>query len=301
MKTWPRLNLNAILAAPRPELEFVLPNLLKGSVGLLAGPGGVGKTNFLLQLGIELALGQPPLGGHFPTQPPRKVSLMLAEEHAAVMACRLHDHVAALGDVAGQAAEPNALPVGQLMERLVIVPAGGLDTNICNSDDTTLFDELVSLTAGSDLIVLDPIRRFHDGDENSSADMTRLVQKLEVLAARASATVLCAHHMNKSAATAEFGEVQQAARGSSALTDGVRWQANLLPLSVEAAKRHGIAYDDRAGYVRLLLSKSNYGPPLPELLLRRTANGSFEAAHPSKSTTRTSKQHGSVLKVPRYV
>lgn len=301
MKTWPRLNLKAILARPRPELEFILPNLLKGSVGLLAGPGGVGKTNVLLQLGIELALGRPLLGGCFPAQPPSRVSLVLAEEHAAVMACRLHDHVAALGGVAGQAVELNGVSVEQLIERLVIVPAGGLETNICNADDTALFDELVALTAGSDLIVLDPIRRFHGGDENSSADMTRLVQKLEILAARAKATVLCAHHMNKSAATAEFGEAQQAARGSSALTDGVRWQANLLPLNIEAAKRHGIAHDDRTSHVRLLLSKSNYGPPLPELLLRRTANGCFEAANPSESTTPTSKRYGSALKAPRYV
>lgn len=301
MKTWPRLNLKAILTQPRPELEFVLPNLLKGSVGLLAGPGGVGKTNFLLQLGLEMALGQPLLGGSFPAVPPRKVSLVLAEEYAGVMACRLHDHLATLKAFSRTAAEPNANSAQCLLERLIIVPAGGRDTNICNSDDRTLFDELVALTAGSDLIVLDPIRRFHDGDENSSADMTRLVQRLEVLATRTNATVLCAHHMNKSAAAAEFGEVQQAARGSSALTDGVRWQANLLPLGIEAAKRHGIAYDDRAAYVRLLLSKSNYGPPLPEILLQRTPHGSFEPVMPDMLITRTSKKRRSTSREAPYV
>lgn len=301
MKTWPRLNLKAILASPRPELEFVLPNLLKGSVGLLAGPGGVGKTNFLLQLGIELALGQPLLGGCFSPQPPRKVSLVLAEEYASIMACRLHDHFVALKGIAGQSTEPHESAAELLMERLIIVPAGGRDTNISTEDDTHLFDELVTLTTGSDLIVLDPIRRFHDGDENSSADMTRLVQRLEVLATRTKATVLCAHHMNKSAATAEFGEAQQAARGSSALTDGVRWQANLLPLGIEAAKRHGIAHDDRTAHVRLLLSKSNYGPPLPERLLRRTSNGSFVPASTTQLTTTPSKKRHSTLREALYV
>src|SRR3546814_14499736 len=78
------------------------------------------------------------------------------------------------------------------------------------------------------LIVIDPASRFRGGNENSADDVTRFVEQLERLRQETGATVLVCHHANKASMNETTGVRGQAAtRGSSAMTDGVRWQLNL--------------------------------------------------------------------------
>jgi hypothetical protein len=61
MKTdhWQRISFLAARDRPVPEIDFCLPNLLAGTVGIVAAPAGIGKTSLLMQMGAAVAAGIP--------------------------------------------------------------------------------------------------------------------------------------------------------------------------------------------------------------------------------------------------
>ncbi|MDZ7703886.1 MAG: hypothetical protein U5L04_05310, partial [Trueperaceae bacterium] len=124
-------------------------------------------------------------------------------------------------------------------------------------------------------IILDPASRFvGPSAETDNAVATRFVEILEQWALNKYAgadigpTVLFAHHVKKSSATEpkELLFNQGAARGSSGLTDGVRWQANMAG---ETFKEHG-EYTDVVG---LNVVKVNDAPAGEPVFLKRQKHG----------------------------
>lgn len=121
--------------------------------------------------------------------------------------------------------------------------------------------------SGWSLIILDPLSRFAGLEvETDSAQATRFVQAIErFTAVPGRPTVLVTHHTNKTSrregqARSSDSAAATAARGSSALTDGVRWQASLEP------ERR---YEGAPELVRFNVVKNNYGRYPPELTLVR--------------------------------
>ena len=102
--------------------------------------------------------------------------------------------------------------------------------------------------------------------------MTRFVEALEALAKATGAAVLVVHHMNKGSANSPE-QSQDASRGSSALTDGVRWQMNLATFTAAEAKTSGIQDEERGFYLTATVTKNNYAPPQPKALFKRGDGG----------------------------
>lgn len=271
---WIPLDIIEALNAPRPVLDCVLPGLPVGTVGNLVAPGATGKTQFLIQLAVARCLGLPALGGLFPTAAPENVLLIVAEENALIMRQRLHDVTAWLVEEGLFPTLRREEVVAQLQARLRLFPLSGQDVRLVKDGCyTEVLSGMVKLAGNTRLVIADPLRRFHDGDENDSGAMTQLVQGFEHIAQQAGAAVLLAHHTSKAATLNGQGESQQAARGSSALTDGVRWQANLTSMSTKTASELGLPESEARLYVRFDISKSNYGPPQAPVWLRRQAHG----------------------------
>ncbi len=255
-----------------------------GRVGMLAAGGGVGKSWALIQLALSVATGKDWLGT-FEVNEPGAVLLALGEEEAQEVWRRLYWTAKALDlsddDCALAAEHIVVLPLCGKHVALTLSPAELRGTNVGPSTvktiETVFARELRERlnNAGVDwrLVVLDPLSRFAGPDvEIDNAAATRVVQCFERLTeTRGNPTVLVSHHTNKAsrAGTSSAG----AARGSSALTDGVRWQANL------DAKPNpdGIGVSDLA---TLHVEKSNYGWFPPELWLHRDrdCSGVFRAA-----------------------
>lgn len=271
---WMPLDVRDALAGPPPVIDYVLPNLPVGATGILCGPGGVGKTTAGTQLAVELVLGIPLLGGLFPAHPSGDVLLVLAEEPAEIMAKRLRD-------VASTSMTAQALQGRRkddihalLAARLKVYPLAGQEVAILlRGVASRRLGELQKLAKGCRLVIVDPLRRFHDGNENDSGAMTDVVQAFERIAREAGAALIVIHHANKASAMSPPGDWQQSSRGSSALSDAVRWQANLASMTPDEAKQHRVADDDRFRYVRFSLVKSNYGPLPPSVWLRRLEGG----------------------------
>ena len=89
MATHKPINILEAFAAAPPPLDYVLPNMVAGTVGALVSPGGAGKSMLALQLAAQIAggpdlleVGEPPTAIHH--RLPALGAHLSAEERQAV-------------------------------------------------------------------------------------------------------------------------------------------------------------------------------------------------------------------------
>lgn len=276
------LDIRQALTTPLPPPDHVLPGLLAGTVGMLAGPGGIGKTMLELQLASALAVGVSPLRGALDdwceggfVSSPQRVVLVTAEEPEDVLRERLHAVVGELLACGVPGLEADRV-LALLEQNLVVFPFTG-------GPRVTLMDEalephphlrmLEAVCQGARLVILDPLRNFHKTDENDATGADAIVQILRGMSHRTGAAVLFAHHTNRSSGQWGYGGDASAARGSTALTDGVRWQVNLSRPPKERTKGDGAERDQLFALVLLDLAKQNYIGPQDTLQLEHGPGG----------------------------
>ena len=254
---WP-VNIKGAFENPGPRINFLLPGMIRGSVGALVAPGGAGKSIFALQLAVWLTSGADLVGfGEAPKD--QSVAYLSAEDPLPVLAERLYAMSELLTDHQKQAVEDNIL----------VMPLDGIRPNLLSPNWITA---LQGLAEEHDLLILDTLRRFHGCDENSGTEMARLLENLELVASRTGCSVLFLHHTSKAALWNDAGDQQQASRGSSVLTDNVRWQSYLATMTPGEAKKFGITTVPTSRYVRFGVSKANYHAGIhPQWYIRGTA------------------------------
>jgi hypothetical protein len=231
-----------------------------GKTGLLVAQGGSGKTIALIQLAISVATGRKWLDYFFVPQPGR-VLLALAEEDGEELDRRIYDLSGSmrLTDAQRELVGRNVIALGLSGEVTSLVTQDGRET--IETDVLTYFRRRLSEGEWS-LVVLDTLTRFAGGDtEKDAAQATRFIQAAESLCkVPGRPAVLIAHHTNKISRAEGAATSAANARGSSALTDGARWVANLEGVSDES--------------VKLTITKSNYAMGCPVVMLARdAANG----------------------------
>lgn len=245
------INKNYLLTVPPKKamlLEYLSDNevnvtgfLPKGIVAMIAGAGGLGKTHLLAQLAISVATGTPWLETYTTTKycgadKKGNVFLGLGENqyddiqrvlYKAAKKIRNHN--------------PDIVETDPLLEAgKRIMPYSFCGQNAAFIEDgkpSRYFHDfkrrLIECAPkdGWTLIILDPVSRLMGADaESDNAAATRFIALLEELTIDlpGNPTILFAHHVNKGAVKGSENEASQAdARGSSAITDGVRWQLNL--------------------------------------------------------------------------
>jgi regulatory protein RepA len=269
-----KMDFTTLLEKEPEPLPFVLPGLVRGKVGAFVSPGGMGKSQWILQLAAAMAAGrEADLTGLAPEK--GKLFLLSGEDDKPVLAERMY---AIFSRVSSQSM--TAKRFGALMEKsFACLPTAGFRMDAL---DDRWMARTVEAARGFDLIVIDTLTRFHTLDENSSRDMTRLVAALENLAFETNAAVLYLHHTSKVSALSGGGATQQAARGSSVLIDNVRWAAYLAPMTVGEARQFRIPEEDRASYVRWNLSKHNYVGALADRWYLRNEDGLLMPARLTK-------------------
>ena len=246
------------------------PFIRKGIVGMIVGAGGVGKTHALAQLAISIASGENWLG-IYPIEKPGSVFFGLGENHNEDVH-RLIRKIAvhSFEQEASLFEKERMLDVSK---RLAITSFSGIDASfVFNNKPTPFYNTFLSALKqteppdGWSCIILDPISRFLGSDsETDSAAATRFISLLErmTLELRGNPSVIFGHHMNKSS-LGSSNTNQTASRGSSAITDGVRWQANLEVVREE---------DVPTNHVMLKVVKSNFTPTIQAQKFRRKSDG----------------------------
>lgn len=183
---------------PRPVTDRWLVEGLWGwpAVGFVAGTPKSMKTWMALELAVAVASGQPCLG-RYPVKKRGHVLLYAAEDTAEA----IRERVAAI--TAARHIDLDTLGVG-----IITVPTLRLD----NEEHRRRLQATVAAIRPR-LLVLDPLVRLHGGDENSSADISSLLDFLRTLQREYEVAVLVVHHVRKSPAA----QPGQALRGSGDL------------------------------------------------------------------------------------
>lgn len=184
------------LADQTAPLSWLADGLfLRGGAGILGGAPKSCKSFFALDLCVAIASGGP-CAGHFPVAEPGPVTLLCAEDPAAVVVSRLSALARGRGRMLAD------LPIQVIVDQSVRLPEG--------------IGRLAATVAktGPRLLLLDPLIRLHRADENSAAEMSVILDGLRNLARTSGTAILLVHHARKAAAGAATGA---ALRGSSDL------------------------------------------------------------------------------------
>lgn len=245
----------------------------QGIVGQIVGAGGIGKTHFLTQLALSVAAGthflneySPGNGGH--------VFMALGENS--------DDDIHRLVKKISIKSEFKSF-VNKIASRLAMISLCGKEASFVdkNNNPSEFYNHLLKELKlkepvdGWKLIVIDPISRVLGAQaETDNAAATAFISLLErfTLELKGNPTVLFGHHMSKAGISNIANTDQTSARGSSALTDGVRWQANL-----ERVEDRGDDGKLKDGYkrnqIRMRIVKSNHTELYDPIILSNEDNG----------------------------
>lgn len=287
-----RIDIISAASTPPAPLDYVLPGLVRQSVGSLICAGGGGKSMLILQCAAAISLGTTAPISLTPLKKGRCL-IIPAEDMAQVLSSRLY-YLAKY-----QKYTPKDLKILSYHLTIPDIIGSGLSPNLCPREfDKVEFDwvdAISTLGDGCRLIVLDTLRRFHLLDENNGGDMAQVIGAMEKVALNTGAAVVFLHHTNKGAALNGQSKMQQAARGSSVLTDNIRWQAFLSAMDEEESQKKSVEEggtpiaDDRGYFVKYGISKQNYGPPIQEVWLQREKEGGILFPVELYSTTKRNK------------
>jgi regulatory protein RepA len=271
-----------------PPMEFTVEGYLPtGVCALLVAEGGVGKTNFALQLAESVATGEPFFG--LKTRGGTVVVLAL-EDPPEVLRRRIHRiQESRSADLTFQKETAREKRYAKAIRKhLVLASLVGQQLHMVGMTrgvvaQSPALDALIAKLKGNDvaLVILDPMSRLHGADENANAIGTAVVNAAERIAREVGCTVLISHHTGKASATSQ-NETAYAARGASGIADAARVVLRLRQIDdKEAGRIDNLEPDELArGVLRLVHAKSNYAPKVDDLWLKRGECGEFTSFVP---------------------
>jgi hypothetical protein len=225
---------------PTPP-EFIVSGVLPREVGVLSATGGTGKTTFLLDAAISIALGEP-LAGHR-VERPGPVVFVTGEDDANIF----HHRLFALCDARGLTPEQRETvrqsvhveDVSRTVSRFAEADAKG------NLVPTDVVDRLIAAYSriAPSLVICDPLIAFSPGERFVNDGGQMLIMQARKLMRGLDAAVLYVNHVSKT--DAKDGRADQhAGRGGTAIGDGCRFEWQLAPAKkVPGLPPGSIAYD----------------------------------------------------------
>lgn len=285
----PPIDIMASLQIKPEPLDFVLPGLLAGTVGVVVSPGGTGKSWLMLESCFSVGIGED-VGEIWGKQPIMgRVVYLVAEDPKEVLERRVHG----MGHLLRVQGEDE-----RAAQNVEIIPAYGQGFKIAEASPLGIVasKQWTDLTAHlkanpARLLVLDTFNRLLGGiSENDSGAIGAVLSIIEQTCQQTGCAAVLVHHTNKNSMSTGTGSEQSAARGSSAITDNARWQANLSTMSKEEGEARDVTNDeDRRRWVRLDLAKVNYGPPIAERWLHKGASGELTYSEPPPKVGKSNK------------
>jgi hypothetical protein len=216
------------IADPGPTRWLVEHMWTRGAFGIVGAEPKSWKSWLTLQIAISVASGKP-LFKRFAVEKGHVV-VFSAEGGKALVRSRAVAICRALGT-----------DIKSLDLEMIDVPSLQLD----REEDLELLANVVS-TRQPSLLVLDPLREMHGGDENDAAAIAKLLLPLRVLQREFDCAIMLVHHMAKMGSDSSGRRLGQRLRGSSALHGAVDSAIYLEPKGEGPAKRVKLTAEHRA-------------------------------------------------------
>lgn len=282
-----KMDLRATFDTEPDPLDMVLPGMVSGTVGMIAGAGSAGKSMWSVQCGMSIASGADIFGLFGAVEGfefrQGRVVYACAEDQRPVLHHRLFNMAQRMRE-----AEPDkaSVVIDNIVKNFEVVDLYGSGITIEPQKPDWWESNwllLARMAKGARLVIIDTLIRFAGGrSENDNVEMAAMMSAVEMAVKATGATFLLLHHVGKaSARDGSAGSDQTAVRGASSLTDNARWQANLQTMTVKEAERRGIGEaDERRRWVSWEATKTNYGAPLPPIWLYRGPSGILLADDP---------------------
>lgn len=192
-----------LLAEEFPSTQWLVTGLItRGGTAMIGGlPKAAKKTWLATEIAVAIATGTPVCGEFFAER--GTVRYFYAEDTRRQVRNRLR----ALLEGAGR-----TMPVG----RLLLQPRGEF-LDLLRDEDLAWIVASCRRGDKPDLLVLDPLRDLHSGEEDKSDSMSEVMRRLRLLGELLGCTVLAVHHHGKpSEATSKRGGGQRM-RGSGTI------------------------------------------------------------------------------------
>ena len=242
---------------PAPPIWVVDSLFPQGTVSIIGGDGGVGKSWLVLYLALCVASGQA-LFGKFKVKQGKV--LLIDEEDALPL---IHQRMSKLMN-GMELRNPNDIP-------LLILDNKGLQLQDHDSYERL---SILILKEKPTLVTLDSLIRVHNADENSANEMNDVLRRAKALIANFDSAMVFTHHTRKP--SKDSYTAGQMLRGSGDIRNFVDSYLYMRGNGIEKTLIH---------------DKSRWAPPVPEfkIKLEDAASGnatvfSFAGDKPAKTT-----------------
>ncbi|MFZ5489641.1 MAG: AAA family ATPase [Pseudomonadota bacterium] len=266
------LTLGRACATAWPRPEFILGPLQAGDVGMIAGADGLGKSWVALAAGLAVATGQPEICGGMwdvPQGVAGRVLMFAVEDREADHGRRLAataKHCRMEGEIGQIEEDDDSLTLIPLLgQRLALVQKSGDKYQV-----TAAGEAWAKQIQGYRLVIIDPLRAFHNLDESDGAGMDFLVRWLVSIAMTNQQVILLVHHASQGAILDRRSD-HHAGRGATDLPAGCRAVWTL---------RAGQKEEDGTRWRELVNGKASHGPESNARHLRPGIGGVLYCADP---------------------
>ena len=195
----------------QPETYWREGVLFRGARLLLGGAPKVGKSAFIIQMGIAAACGGEFLGHRF--ERPIRVLWMQAEIHKSFLYQRL------------QRATLHLEPAAKALARTHFFASGRCDLDLGDSESLDLTKRVLA-DARPDFVIFDPVINFASMDENNNAEVRALLRSVDALGEEFNCATALVHHLRKGADSGDFNAIRGATAFRGWFDTGLMLSAN---------------------------------------------------------------------------
>jgi len=268
---WASISTNGqIEASHQPSIQWIVENLIpeRNLIGL-AGPSGAGKTRWVSALVAALSAGATDAMG-LPPCNPTKVLYIANEERVSDVYRRIK-------------AACRSLAIGDGLEHHIKGKNSGLLRLIEGEEENEEeIDRIIAYVAGYGIkvVIFDPFVTLGAEDENSAADVSRLIRIMQRIIETTGAAVMFVHHTPKGNEAEDMRGDSSAFRGSGGIYSALDLAVTLFPYvpssfyapqkgkGMRRRLRDAIARGEVAKHIVLDPAKERENIPLPPLIHR---------------------------------
>lgn len=194
----------ALLTRELTSAPWLVAELMtRGGVTTIGAEPKASKTWLALEISIAIATGTKACGEFLAER--GRVAYFFAEDDGRQVRNRIRALLAGRG-----------LPPETIFGRVHVCPRGSF-LDITRDEDLALIVASSRVLGKIDLLVLDPLRDIHSGEEDKSDSMRNVMRRLRLLVELLGCTVLVVHHTAKASESTSKRRPGQRLRGSGAI------------------------------------------------------------------------------------